>query len=243
MISIASKLIRAEWKPTLFFAALILSLSCVSVFAIASRLGNAVLFCIGMFIYYGYFVYIGKALKGEKLKNPYIFILNGKDKNLIDFIILLVLFSSILLLLKGPMILFKALFAQKLNELFDAMGYWYLLYQLVISFFYCAYFVALYSAISSMTYHKHEVFKSFKDGIKGVWRFRFILFIVCISYIGYIAVSFTTKDVAIHATFSFYFNLMPAAVMFMISCSYSLADTKIIQQSDTTQQVAAPNAL
>lgn len=242
MISIASKLIRAEWKPSLFFVSLILSLSCLSVFVFTSKLIVIVLFFIGLDIYNGYFIYMGKALKGEKLKNPYAFILVGKDKNRYDFIILLVFFASILLLLKGPMILFQALFAQKLHEFLISIGGWYILYQSFILFCYSAYFVALYSAISSMTYHKYEVLESFKVGIKGVWKFKFILLILFVSQIGNVVIIYATKNGTIHALLRLYFNILPAVVMFLMSCSYSLADTQLLEKSAMAQPLAAPDA-
>lgn len=227
MVTRAVKLFCAEWKLSLFFTFIILVLGCLSLFVLKATIFKIILFCIGLDVYNGYFLYLGKVLKGEKNESPYKFILFGKDKNRYDFIILLVFFSAILLIFKGPMILFQVLLSQKLNELLASLGQWVILYNILILIGYTAYKISLYSAISSITYHRHEVLEAFKTGIKGIWKFKVILIVLLLFEI---VLSFlvATSNATILNGVTIVFYIIPAIVMFLMSCSYSLADVSIV---------------
>jgi hypothetical protein len=226
MVAKALKLLSAEWKPSLYFIIVIIALGCLSLFVLKAAIFRIILFCIGLDVYNGYFIYIGKSLKGEKIDNPYKFILFGKDSNRYDFIILLVFFGSILLIFKGPMILFQVLFAEKLKELLLSFGQGIIIFNIIVLIGYTAYKISLYSAVSSITYHRNEVLESFKTGIKGIWRFKLLLFIL---FLFEIAISFllVMQNTAINNAITLAFYVIPAIIMLLMSCSYYLADTQI----------------
>jgi len=230
MFTRAVKLIGSEWKLSLFFVFIILLLGSLSLFFLKGTIFKIILFCIGLDVYNGYFLAIGKILKGEALENPYKFILFGKDKNRYDFVILLVLFCAILLLLKGPMVLFQVLLSEKLNQLLASVGQWVIVYNMLMLLGYTAYKVSLFSAIASITYHRIEVLEAFKAGIKGIWTFKVILIVLLLFEI---VVSFlvATSNVAILNGVTLIFYIIPAMLMFLMSCSYSLADAAIVPEA------------
>ena len=232
MVSKALKLIEAEWKPSLLFVFTILILGFLSISVLKATIFKIILFCIGLDIYNGYFLYLGKALRGEKIEKPYKFILFGKDKNRYDFFILLVFFGAILLILKGPMILFQVLFAQKLNELLSSMGHWVILLNILILVGYTAYKISLYSAVSSLTYHKKEVLESFNTGIIGIWKFKGIMIVLMLFEISlsFLAV---TKNATILNGVTILFYIVPAAIMLLMSCSYTLSDAPAVIPKDS----------
>jgi len=80
MFTRAVRLIGAEWQVSLFFVFIILLLGSLSTFVLKGIVFKIILFCIGLDVYNGYFLAIGKTLKGKKLENPYKFILFGKAK-------------------------------------------------------------------------------------------------------------------------------------------------------------------
>ena len=239
MLTRAIKLISAEWKISSFFAFIILVLGCLSIFVLKAAIFKIILFCIGLDVYNGYFLYLGKALKGEKIERPYNFILFGKDKNRYDFFILLVFFGSILLILKGPMILFQVLFSQKLIDLLTSLGQWAVLFNIIILVVYSAYKISLYSAVSSITYHRNEVLESFKIGIKGIWKFKLLLvalILIEISLSFFVAV----PNAVSHNVVTLVFYIIPALLMFLMSCSYSLADISTIPINHN-KEISVPN--
>jgi hypothetical protein len=180
---------------------------------------------VGLDVYNGYFLYIGKILKGEKIDNPYKFILFGKNNNRYDFLILLVFFGSILLILKGPMILLQVLFSQKLNEMLASLDQWILIINIIVLFSYTAYKISLYSAVASITYHRNEVLESFKTGIKGIWRFKLILIVLLLLEI-VISFLLVNQNVVINSVITLAFYVIPAIIMFLMSCSFNLAETQ-----------------
>lgn len=231
MIRRAVKLIRAEWKLSLFFVFIILLLGSLSTFVLKGTFFEEtsfkmILFGIGLNVYNGYFIYLGKVLKGEEIGMPYKFILFEKDKNRYDFAILLALFGAIMMIFQGPMILFQVLLSQKLNEMLASLGQWAILFNIVILLGSTAYRISLYSAVASITYHQNEVLEAFKDGIKGMWRFKVILIVLLIFSI---ALSFLdkTRNITIFNVVTLVSYIIPAIVMFLMSCSYSLADVSI----------------
>jgi len=125
------------------------------------------------------------------------------------------------------MILFHALLSDKLNELLASLGQWVILYNILILMGYTAYKISLYSAIASITYHRHEVLEAFKTGIKGIWKFKVLLIVLLLFEI---AVSFlvATSNATILNSMTLVFYIIPAIIMVLMSCSYSLADISII---------------
>ncbi|MDM8555893.1 hypothetical protein QUF75_14265 [Desulfococcaceae bacterium HSG7] len=131
-----------------------------------------------------------------------------------------------MMIFKGPMILFQVLLSQKLNELLASLGQWTILFNIVILLGSTAYKISLYSAVASITYHHNEVLEAFKDGIKGIWRFKVILIVLLLFSI---ALSFlvSTRNITILNAVALLFYIIPAVVMFLMSCSYSLSDVSI----------------
>ncbi len=225
MVSKAVHLIRNEWKLNLFFVLIITLLGCLPIFVFKGMglLFGIILLYIGFDIYNGYFQVIGKILNGEKIDNPYKSIFFGKDKNRYDFFILIVFFSAIMSIFYGPVILFKVLFSQKLNGLLASLGQWVILYNLLIVICYTAYKVSFFSAIASLTYHKHEVLEAFKTGVKGIWRFKVILLVLLILEIA-LPYLVETSNIVIINIMALILYIVPAIIIFLMSCSYSLSD-------------------
>ncbi len=226
MVSKTVKLFGAEWKPSLFFIFIILTLGCLSLFVLKAAIFRIILFCIGLDVYNGYFTYIGKVLKGKTIDNPYKFILFGKDKNRYDFFILLAFFGAIMIIFKGPMILFQVIFAEKLKELIASLGQGVIIFNIMILIGYTAYKISLYSAFSSIIYHRNEVLESFKNGIKGIWRFKLLL-IVLLLFETAISFLLVLQNVTINNAVTLAFYLVPAIIMLLMSCRYNLTETQV----------------
>ena len=65
--------------------------------------------------------------------------------------------------------------------------------------------------------------ESFKTGIKGIWNFKLIVIALLLFQI---AISFliAVPNVAIHDVVTLVFYIIPAIIMFFMSCSYSLSE-------------------
>ena len=175
MVDKALELISAEWKLCLFFILIILLLGILSLFYLEGIVFKIILFCIGLDAYIGFFIALGKILKGERVENPYKYVFFGKDKNRYDFIILFAFFSAIILIFKGPMILFQTLLANTFKDVLLAIGQWMILINIFVLMCFTAYKIVIYSAFANLTYHRNEVMDAFKAGIKGIWHFKVIL--------------------------------------------------------------------
>jgi len=202
---------------------IILALGLLSLFVLKAAIFKVLLFCAGLDAYNGYFLYIGKKLKGERVDNPYKYIFFGRDHNRYDFVILLVFFGAILLIFKGPMILFQVLFAQKLNEMLSSLGQWAIIFNIFILIGYVAYKISLYSAISNLTYHGNEVLESFKNGVKGIWKFKMILVALLLIEVAASLLA-VGQNIVINNTLALSYNVIPAMLMIFMSCSYSITE-------------------
>jgi hypothetical protein len=109
MLARAAELLSQEWRSSLLFVAVILILGSLALFWVQGVLFKGLLFFYGIFVYNSFFLYIGMALRCEKVAAPIKFILFGKDKARYDFYILLFFYVAIFLILAGPYILFQSL--------------------------------------------------------------------------------------------------------------------------------------
>lgn len=245
----AAHLMVNEWKPFFFFVSVISVLGLLSIYLVKNALLKGVLFCFGICVYNAYFLYLGKALKGEKITNPFKFILFGKDKARYDFFVLLAFFSAILLILCGPFLLFQTLFMEKLyslkisseivNFIFRAeisIRPLIVLYNIAILIGFSIYKISLYAAVSSLTYHRHEVLKAFKDGVNGLLEFSYL--VVALAAFEILALFFiwVTKG-AIQNGVTFISYLIPAVIMFLMSCSYRLPDLPLAPQAEPAESM------
>lgn len=236
MVARAAKLIGDEWKISLFFVVIILVLGSLSIYALQGTIFRIFILFFGLCVYNAYFFYLGKALKGEETPSPYKFILFGKDKARYDFFVLLAFFSAILLILYGPFVLFQALLMNKLDSLKISMNIslkiffkiemtiWPLkiLYDMAILIGLIVYKISLYSAVSSLTYQRHQVLEAFKNGIRGIWRFKGLLAVFAIFEITVSTLLAMTQG-AIQNGVALISYVIPAVIMLLMSCSYSLA--------------------
>jgi hypothetical protein len=243
----AAQLLVNEWKPTFFFVAVISVLGLLSIYFVNNALLKGALYCFGICVYNAYFLYLGKALKGEKITNPLKFILVGKDKARYDFFVLLAFFSAILLILWGPFLLFQTLFMEKLysleisseivNFIFRAeisIRPLIVLYNIAILIAISIYKISLYAAISSLTYNRHEVLKAFKDGFNGLLKFTYLVGALAAFEIAALFSLWATKG-AIQNGVTFISYLIPAAIMFLMSCSYSLPELPSAPQAEPAE--------
>ncbi len=240
MITKALKLIGEEWKLSLFFLFIILALGSISLFVLKTAIFRIIIFCIGLSAYNGYLLYIGKRLKGEIVESPYKFILYDKGNERYDFFILLVFFGAIMLIFKGPMILFQTLFADKLKEFLTSFGQGIIIINIVVLFAYTAYKISLFAAVSSITYFRNEVLDSFITGIKGIWRFKLLLLAL---FVLEIAILFLRLDqnLILNNLVTITFYVVPAIIMLFMSCSYYLTDTQMASAMETANEMEQEN--
>jgi len=190
------------------------------------------------------------ALRGEKIAAPIKFILFGKDKARYDFYILLFFYVAIFLILAGPYILFQSLLYEKLSGVeisIDILNFLFstrltirpllAIMTIAVIIGVCMVKVSLYSAVSSLTYKKHEVLEAFKDGMRGIVRFKAILGALIAYENGGSILLWVTKGAAQDAL-TLISYLMPALVMLLMSCSYSLADNPRPPASDVKDAVS-----
>lgn len=250
MIARAVEIIAKEWKVSILFVFIILVLGALLSFTSESRVPiipvlNAVLSFISesrifisvmflsiFWIYNGFFLFVGRSLKGEKIHNPYTIVFGG-DKKRYDFFILLAFFAAILTIIKGPALLFNMLFSEKYDELLASMGNWRVLFYTIGPLIDSIYRISLFSAVASITYHRNEVLESFLTGLKGIWRFKSIL-VVLFSY--YIARSFliASPHSAIRISIVLFSSILPAIIILLMSCDYSLDGSYEIPDAESS---------
>ncbi len=231
MIKKTFHFIAGEWKLCFWFIVLILLIAGLGHFYVKHSLLRVILFCLGLDLYSKFLFTAGRIMKNGTIENPYSYIIFTKERNGYNFIILLALFAAVLAIFQGPVMLFTVVFSGKIKEFLAALGQWVIVINILVIIFMNTYKIALFAAISNITYHGSEVLDAFLAGLKGIWHFK-IIFILLTAF--QIAFRFSTpvltemtKSYFDYAKFSgLVAYLLPAFIMLFMVSYYDMNDQK-----------------